>query len=524
VTACRFARATRWLAAVGLVLAVSFAVRLLGQGQASLTLLARDTRRSIPVTVVNEQELVSLDELASIFQLTVREEATAVTVSSRGRTIVFNPDQTIASVAGRMISLPARPARIAGRLWVPLDFISRAVAPVADTRVELRRASRLLIVGDVRVPRVTMVFEPQAVGHRLLVDASPATNSTLTRDADHLTIKFDADAIDAVIPGVQPQPFLQAIRRVDPVTLAIDLGPRFGSYRSSTQVVDNVSHVSLELLPLPAETAPVSTGATPGTPGATPATAAATPPPSTATLSPPADLPTFGQPTSPIRTVTIDPGHGGPDQGVVGAGGLTEKALTLAVGRRVKTTLETRLGLRVLLTREDDRELPLDARTAVANNNKADLFISLHANASLRPTNAGASMLVAQFPDEGVARRALEPHRVPVFGGGNRDIELVPWGLAQIRYLDQSTVLADLLQQHIGSRAPLDLRPTDRAPLRVLASANMPAVLIELGYLSNAEQEARLGNGEYQTGIANAIVDAVVEFRDHLSRAPEADR
>jgi N-acetylmuramoyl-L-alanine amidase len=203
---------------------------------------------------------------------------------------------------------------------------------------------------------------------------------------------------------------------------------------------------------------------------------------------------------------------------------LTEKALTLAVGRRVKTTLETRLGLRVLLTREDDRELPLDARTAVANNNKADLFISLHANASLRPTNAGASMLVAQFPDEGVARRALEPHRVPVFGGGNRDIELVPWGLAQIRYLDQSTVLADLLQQHIGSRAPLDLRPTDRAPLRVLASANMPAVLIELGYLSNAEQEARLGNGEYQTGIANAIVDAVVEFRDHLSRAPEADR
>lgn len=525
MTARRFARTTAWLAAVGIVLAVSLVVRLWGQGPASLTLLSRDARRSVPLTVVNDQELVSLDELASIFQLTVREEAGAVTVSSRGRTIVFNPEQTIASVAGRMISLPTRPARIAGRLWVPLDFISRALAPIADTRIELRRPSRLLIVGDLRVPRVTIASEPHAAGHRLLVDASPATTSTLTREADHLRITFDADAIDAVMPGVQPQAFLQAIRRADPVTLAIDLGPRFGSYRSSTQVVDNVSRLSLELLPLPSESAPVSTGAaTTGAPGATPATAAAAASPVTAVASPLSDLPTFGQPTSPLRTVTIDPGHGGQDRGVVGAGGLTEKALTLAVGRRVKAALEARLGLRVLMTREDDRELPLDARTAVANNNKADLFISLHANASFRPGNAGASILVGQFPDEGLARRALEPHRVPVFGGGIRDIELVPWGQAQIRYLERSTVLADLLQQHIGAQAPLDLRPTDRAPLRVLASANMPAVLIELGYLSNAEQEARLGNGEFQNGIAGAIVDAVVEFRDYLSRAPEGDR
>lgn len=521
VTVRRVARPSHWLAAIGLALGVSLAVRLLGQGQASLTVLSRDARRTIPLTVANDQELVSLDELASIFQLTVREEAAAVTVSSRGRTIVFNPEQTIASVAGRMISLPTRPARIAGRLWVPLDFISRAVAPVTDTRIELRRPSHLLIIGDLRVPRVTITSEPQAAGHRLLIDAAPSTTSTLTREADHLTIKFDADAVDVIVPGVQPQPFLQAIRRVDPVTLAIDLGPRFGSYRSSTQVVDNVSHLSLDLLPPPSETAPVSTGA----PGATPATAAASPSPATtAATSPPADLPTFGQPTSPIRTVTIDPGHGGQDSGVLGAGGLAEKALALAVGRRLKTTLEARLGLRVLMTREDDRELPLDARTAVANNNKADLFISLHANASFRPSNAGASILVAQFPDEGLARRALEPHRVSVFGGGIRDIELVPWSQAQIRYLDQSTVLADLLQQHIGARTPLALRPTDRAPLRVLASANMPAVLIELGYLSNAEQEARLGNGEFQNGIAAAIVDAIVEFRDHLSRAPEGER
>lgn len=520
MTVRRIARTTAWLAAVGLVLAVSLAVRLVGQGPASLTLLARDTRRNIPVTVVNDQELVSLDELASIFQLTVREEAGAVTVATRGRTIVLNPDQNIASVAGRMISLPTRPARIAGRLWVPIDFISRAIAPVSDTRIEVRRASRLLIVGDLRVPRVTITSDPQPGGHRLTIDAAPQTSSTLTREADHLTIKFDADAIDIAIPGVPPQPFLVAIRRVDPVTLAIDPGPRFGSYRSSTQAVEQGTRLSLELLPPPSETPPVSTGAATAASGA----AASGAPPPTATPSPPVDLPTFGQPTSPIRTVTIDPGHGGDDPGVKGAGGLTEKVLTLAVGRRLKAALESRLGLRVLLTRDEDRALPLEARTAVANNNKADLFISLHANASFRPASAGASILVAQLVDEGTARRALEPHRVPVLGGGTRDIEIVPWNQAQIRYLDQSAVLADLLQQHIGARAPLAVRPTDRAPLRVLASANMPAVLIELGYLSNPDQELRLGNGEFQNGISGAIVDAVIEFRDYLSRVPEGER
>ena len=79
------------------------------------------------------------------------------------------------------------------------------------------------------------------------------------------------------------------------------------------------------------------------------------------------------------------------------AGGTKEKDLTLAVARRVKAAIEARLGIRVLLTRDDDRDLPLDDRTAIANNNKANLFISLHANASLRPTTAGATIYYAAF-------------------------------------------------------------------------------------------------------------------------------
>jgi len=120
--------------------------------------------------------------------------------------------------------------------------------------------------------------------------------------------------------------------------------------------------------------------------------------------------------------------------------------------------------------------------------------------------------------------RTFAQAREQINRGGLRDIELVPWNQAQIRYVDQSAVFADVLVQQLQPRIPLHARSVDRVPLRVLASANMPAVLVELGFLSNGEQEARLGSGEFQAGVASAIVDAVLAFREYLSRTPEGER
>src|SRR5438093_266151 len=106
--------------------------------------------------------------------------------------------------------------------------------------------------------------------------------------------------------------------------------------------------------------------------------------------------------------------------------------------RRAKAAIETRLGLRVLLTRDDDRNVPLDERTSMANNNKADLFISLHANASMRPSTIGLTIFCAAFDkDAAQAASAGGSERVPTFGGGSRDIEMVPWDLAQTRPVGQ---------------------------------------------------------------------------------------
>jgi N-acetylmuramoyl-L-alanine amidase len=228
--------------------------------------------------------------------------------------------------------------------------------------------------------------------------------------------------------------------------------------------------------------------------------------------------PALTPPASAIRTIAIDPGHGGEDDGVRGAQGTKEKDLVLAVARRVKGVIEGRLGIRVLLTRDDDRNIPLDDRTALANNNKADLFISLHANASVRRSTAGAIVFLAAFDDSDTeAAKPAPGERVPTFGGGLRDIELVPWNLAQTRHLTQSVEFATILEQQLRNRVPLSVHPIDRAPLRVLESANMPAVLLEMGFLSNAEQEKQLTVDVFQAGVAQSIYEAVVRFRDSLN-------
>src|SRR4029079_17821506 len=112
------------------------------------------------------------------------------------------------------------------------------------------------------------------------------------------------------------------------------------------------------------------------------------------------DLP----PAGGLRAIVIDPGHGGDDTGAKGAQGTLEKNVTLTVARRLKAALEARLGVRVLLTRDGDQAVAPDQRAALANNNKADLFISLHANASLRPGVSGVEVFYLSL--EGYDERA----------------------------------------------------------------------------------------------------------------------
>ena len=479
-------------------------------GPIAYQLISRDGRRPLPARVIGNQDMFALDDLARVFELTVREDAAAggVTVAARGQTIVLSAGQPLASVGGRLVSLSGAPVH-EGRAWlVPADFISRALALALGTRIEVRRPSRLIVPADLRVPQIAARLESLGALARLTLDISPATPHAVSQEGQRLVVRFEADALDASLPPSTVPDLVADVRAGDTAnTLIVDLGPRFASFRTTDSPGDRGGGR------LVIDVAAQTTDTAPGT--ATPAPA----PPAAPELPPLLDL----APSGSLRTIVIDAGHGGEDDGARGPAGTGEKTVALNVARRLKTALESRLGVRVILTRDADRNVPLDERAAVANNNKADLFISLHANASVRPTTAGAEVFylgLEAYGEEGQRVAHGDADLLPLFGGGARDIEVTPWELAQARHVEASTALARAVEGALRDQMAMGPRTLQPAPLRVLVGVNMPAVLVEMAFLTNPQQEKEVSTDTFQNAMVQALVNGVVRFRDAPPGSP----
>ncbi|MFQ5349607.1 MAG: N-acetylmuramoyl-L-alanine amidase [Thermoanaerobaculia bacterium] len=212
-----------------------------------------------------------------------------------------------------------------------------------------------------------------------------------------------------------------------------------------------------------------------------------------------------------IRTIVLDPGHGGSNIGAQGAAGALEKELTLQLARIFRSELERRLPVRVILTRNEDAELPLDTRVAVANQQKADLFISLHLNASPGQNAQGAeTYFLSLVASDELAAEAAQAENA---GDPLTDLQLILWDLAQSHHMSESQRLAGLIQEELNKALELRNRGVKQAPFRVLMGAAMPAVLVELGFLSNPREEERLSDPLYRSRLADALVDAVSRYK-----------
>ena len=499
-------RATRILLALLLA-----AVSLAGQGAqptAPLRLVTADGSRPLPTVLNGDTELIAFDDLSTIFKVVVREDAVAraFTVGYKGKTIVLSQSQALASIGGHLVSLPVPPVRLNNRWYVPIEFIGRALSLVYDTPLELRKASRLVILGPLRVPRVVVHHDVVGTQARVTLDVVPNVPHQVLQEPSRLLIRFTADMLDLTLPTFQSQGFVTAIHTGEPqTTLVIELGPKFGSVRSADAPLDpDGARMTLDLFPVQEQTSASGAGA----PGEAPSASGASP----RGEAPPVP-PIAGAPTA--RTIVLDPGHGGDELGAKGSKGGLEKAIALAVAKRLKASLESRLGARVLLTRDDDKTVGLDERAALANNNKADLFLSLHANASLRRAASGAEVFYLSLDraDE-EARRVAESEGVamPVFGGGTREIDVILWEMAQARHIEESAGLARAVEVQLRTSVPMSPRAIQQAPFRVLVGANMPAVLVEMGYLTNMTQEGQLSNPDFQARLVAALTEAIRKF------------
>ena len=259
------------------------------------------------------------------------------------------------------------------------------------------------------------------------------------------------------------------------------------------------------------------------------ATADEIPPPGSAAETAPdsgsqPDAAGAAEPDGSMGSIVIDPGHGGDEAGATGRGGLTEKDLVLDISRRLRSQLE-RSGHRAALTRDEDASLTLTARTALANHLKAPLFLSIHANSSLRDGARGAEtyFLSVSGADEEAAAVAHGENASPmgdtIPAAASGEIKLVLWEMAQAEHLARSSRLAETIQAELNQLTGQKDRGVKQAPFRVLVGAAMPAALVELGFLSNSADEALFATDAYKDKVAAALASAVTRFLDADSRS-----
>lgn len=225
------------------------------------------------------------------------------------------------------------------------------------------------------------------------------------------------------------------------------------------------------------------------------------------------------QPSREKKTIVIDPGHGGLGTGAKGKFGTEEKNITLAVSLKLKATIERHLAARVVLTRDKDMDCSLDSRAAIANNNRADVFVSIHTNSSYRKEARGSEtfFLSRNATDEEARRLAyLENSSAEVESGivnENKDeIQMILWDMAQAAYLKQSSQLAEFIQKELNVLLGTANRGIKQAPFKVLTGVACPAVLVEVAFISNPEEERNLGTEEFLNSVAQAIYRGLVNY------------
>ncbi len=237
------------------VLAVTLALAGIAAAQAPapLTVISREGRRPLAVSSLNNQDYVAVDDMNAVFGTTSREDRLAggLTITARSRTVVVTADQNVVSVSGRLVSLPAPALRRDNRWYVPLDFLPRALALALDSRLDLRRPTRLLIVGDLRVPRVVARVDAGTTDVSVTFEVTPNTDTRVTAQAGRLVVQFEADAVDLNLPSLPAQTFLLSLTPGEtPTTVVLTTGPRYATYRVTTSQPDAGSgRVTITLLP-----------------------------------------------------------------------------------------------------------------------------------------------------------------------------------------------------------------------------------------------------------------------------------
>ncbi len=555
----RHRRKTRALFLVLLVSALFCKVGFPAQSHSEITVMTEAGPRSIPISRFDGVDMVPLELVSRLVGARLRpaDDRSAINLTVDGKMARVSDGRVFVPVEGRLVALSSPARLMSGNWFVPLDFLSKVLPSVSETSVTYRARERMLLIGE-EFPALEIHARTSPSFTRIDIDTSGPVPIEVTQGGDEIRITIQAPYVqtrfenEEILDDVVKRISLE--RGDTSYMLTIELGERFGTLKAFEKSGHNHGLV-LDLL---RSRVPTAAEARDGKPeeieedlrsmeeraAAAENEALAAQEPmlgedgeeitdfETIELAPDYEVGVARSPGLPLPTrdgparlsiVTIDPGHGGAEIGAEGSGGLIEKNLVLSIARQLRQLLQEQLGLRVILTRDGDRNLSLDERAAIANNNKADLFVSIHADASPRRNARGSSVYFLSYSSSDADSQRVTMARDRGSGGG--DLDFILWDMAQASHLSQSSRFSEILQEELLSATGSGRanRGIKQNTFRVLKGATMPAVLVEVGFISNADEEKLLNTKDYQNKLAEALFRGILRFKDLYESEPRSE-
>ncbi|MBI4395509.1 MAG: N-acetylmuramoyl-L-alanine amidase, partial [Elusimicrobia bacterium] len=454
-----------------------------------------------------------------------------VTYSLHGRQAVFTLDSSTVTLQSKDVFLETPVRWWTGQAYVPLSLVAtREFQELTGASVRWDAAGRLLSVEPepgVSSPRF-FSFPDKS---RVVLDLNPRVHHrVLNAQQKRIAIRFYGgrprsserievkdgliEAIDLKSKSRSGELIVTLSESAGPPEIRLEESPRQLVVEVRALLKETAGPAAVEGLPLPV--AP---------PLALPAPAVKLP------------LPEGTRPSgesilglSPIKTIVIDPGHGGKDAGAVGPHGALEKDVNLEIARTLARILEKEDRFRVILTRRDDVFIPLRERTKIANEHEADLFISIHCNASLtRKSNGFEIYFVSEkaTDDEAAAVARRENAVVELEGLTGKAMETLQevfWSMARTETLNESSEMAALVSHQAGRRLTIPNRGVKQASFYVLRGAKMPAVLVECGFITHKEEEGILRSRRFQNKLVDSLFAGLLDYEKRKIQAKVAAR
>lgn len=456
------------------------------------TLLREGASEQILIVREGNVILVPADRIVRALGGTVEKTTEGFALEVDGRRASVSTTSRTALSGEDLITMPVLPVSIENRLFVPIEFFADFLRPseLALAWDETLRAVSIqpLVRNPVSVEVSIIRVEPIS---KLILQTESKRNYQVVRRPASYVIRFGAPVFADFSEKRFDDPM---VSRVTVRGNELEIFLRTPQAAADAYELESPPRIILD----------IARGSAP-----------------TFTAPPPPRRPSYDQ-TPELDMIVIDPGHGGVEIGAQAPDGFFEKDLTLAISKRLREILRGR-GWRVTLTRDEDTQVAHDDRTAIANQQRADLFLSIHMNAAPVRSATGAEtyFLSLKATDE---RAQLSAERenlgapAQATPGGN-DLDLILWDLAQQSYLKESSRFAEHIQDAMAIATGVERRGVKQAPFRVLVGAMMPAVLVEVGFISNPDEANRLRDDGYQIEVASALADGIEAYRaEYASR------